>query len=194
MAHITRESLWTLERYARERESFRAQVIAHKKDRKVFLGEAVLLEFEDELTMRYQIQEMLRAEKIFEERGIQEEIEAYDPLIPDGRNFKATMMIEYADIEERRKALARLRGIEDRVWVRVQNDEKVYAIADEDLERETDEKTSSVHFLRFELTDAMAGALKTGAALAIGIDHPQYTVQVNPVPENVRASLVKDLA
>src|SRR3974390_22976 len=187
MAHITRDSLWTLERYAKEREGFRARVIDHKKNRKVFLGRTVLLEFEDEMTIRYQIQEMLRAEKIFEEQGILAEIDAYDPLIPDGRNFKATMMLEYPDIEERKGALARLRGIEDRVWVRVNGAEKVYAIADEDLERETAEKTSSVHFLRFELTDAMASALKSGAALAMGIDHPEYTVQTEAIPENVRS-------
>jgi hypothetical protein len=194
MSHITRDSLFTLERYACEREAFRAGVIAHKKNRKVFLGETLVLEFEDELTIRYQIQEMLRAEKIFEEQGIVEELEAYDPLVPDGRNFKATMLLEYPDLAERKRALARLKGIEDRVWIRVAGAEKVYAIADEDLERETAEKTSAVHFLRFELTEPMVAALKAGASLAIGVDHPEYSVQVDAIAENVRSSLVGDLA
>jgi len=194
MPHITRESLWTLERYARERPAFRTQVIEHKKNRKVSLGEHVLLVFEDELTIRYQIQEMLRAEKIFEEQGILEELEAYGPLVPDGRNFKATMMLEYPDAEERKHALAQLKGVEDRVWIRAGTAGRVYAIADEDLERENDEKTSSVHFLRFELTDPMADALKAGAPLAMGIDHPACTVQLDPVPAKVRAALVRDLA
>jgi len=183
----------TLEAYARERNAFRARVISHKKDRTVHLGEHVTLIFEDELTMRYQIQEMLRVERIFEEAGIQDELDVYNPLIPDGRNFKATLMIEYPDVEERRERLAALRGIEDRVWVQVEGCKRVYAIADEDLERETEEKTSSVHFLRFELSDEMAGALKHGVALAIGVDHPQYAATLEPVPENVRKSLVNDL-
>jgi Protein of unknown function (DUF3501) len=194
MPHITRDSLWTLERYARERPAFCAQVIEHKKNRKVALGEHILLVFEDEMTIRYQIQEMLRVEKIFEERGIVEEMEAYNPLVPDGRNFKATMMLEYPDVEERRHALAQLKGVEDRVWVRVGDLQKVLAVADEDLERENDEKTSSVHFLRFELTDPMAAALKAGARLSMGVDHPACTVQLDPVPENVRGALVRDLA
>ena len=194
MSKITRESLLTLEAYAKARKEFRARVIAHKKDRTVHLGEHVTLLFEDELTMRYQVQEMLRAERIFEEEAIQEEIDAYNPLVPDGRNFKATMLIEYEDVEERRGALAKLKGIERRTWVRVEGSAPVYAIADEDLERETEEKTSSVHFLRFELTQEMAEALKYGVALAIGIDHPAYKVSIDPVPANVRSALVKDLA
>ncbi len=150
MARIARDSLLTLEAYARERKDFRARVLAHKKPRSVHLGEHVVLLFEDELTIRYQVQEMLRIEKIFEEAGIQEELDAYNPLVPDGNNWKATMQVEYEDVEERRRVLARLKGIEDRVWVKVEGQPRVYAIADEDLERENDEKTSAVHFLRFE--------------------------------------------
>jgi len=190
---ITRESLMTLEAYAKGRKDFRARVIAHKKDRTVHLGEHVTLIFEDELTMRYQVQEMLRAEKIFEEAGIQEEIDAYNPLVPDGRNWKATMMIEYEDVEERREALSKLKGIEDRAWVRVAGFDPVYAIADEDLERENEEKTSSVHFLRFQLGEAMGRAAKEGAGLAIGVDHPHYRAALDPVPEPIRASLAGDL-
>jgi hypothetical protein len=194
MARITRESLMTLEAYARERKDFRAKVMAHKRNRTVPVGDHVTLFFEDELTLRYQVQEMLRVERIFEEAGIQEELDAYNPLVPDGRNFKATMMIEYEDVDERREALARLKGVEDRTWVQVAGFDRVFAIADEDLERETDEKTSSVHFLRFELTQPMAGALKGGAALAVGVDHPACTAAVDPLPAEVRAALVRDLA
>ena len=194
MAKIARESLMTLEAYARARKDFRAQVIAHKKKRTVHLGSNVTLIFEDELTMRYQVQEMLRAEKIFEEAGIQDELDAYNPLVPDGRNFKATMMIEYEDVDERREALARLKGIEDRTWIRVGGFERVFAIADEDLERENDQKTSSVHFQRFELTADMAAALKRGASLAIGIDHPAYKAAIDPVPPDVSDALARDLA
>ncbi len=194
MAKLSPASLMTLEAYAKARKDFRAQVIAHKKNRTVHLGEHVTLIFEDELTMRYQVQEMLRAEKIFEERGIQEEIDAYNPLIPDGRNFKATMMIEYEDVEERRVALGKLKGVEDKTWVRVEGLPRVYAIADEDLERENDEKTSSVHFLRFELTPEMAESLKYGVGLAIGIDHRHYQATLDPVPAATRSALVKDLA
>ena len=194
MDKISRDSLMTLEAYARSRKEFRAKVIAHKKHRTVHLGEHVTLIFEDELTIRYQVQEMLRVERIFEEDGIQGELDAYNPLIPDGRNFKATMMIEYEDEKERRAALALLRGVEEKTWVRVEGCAPVYAIADEDLDRETDEKTSSVHFLRFELTDEMAEALKYGMTLSIGVDHPHYTARVDPVPAEVRAALVKDLS
>jgi hypothetical protein len=190
---IARESLMTLEAYAKARKDFRAKVIAHKKDRTAHLGEHVTLIFEDELTVRYQVQEMLRVERIFEEEGIQDELDAYNPLIPDGRNLKATMMIEYEDEAERRVALSRLKGIEDKTWVRVEGCEPVYAIADEDLERETEEKTSSVHFLRFELTAEMAAKVKGGAALAAGIDHPNYLHELRPVPENVRVALCADL-
>ena len=190
---ITRESLMTLETYAKERQHFRARVLEHKRARTVHLGEHVTLIFEDELTLRYQIQEMLRIEKTFEEAGIQDELDAYNPLVPDGANFKASMMIEYEDVDERRDALARLRGIEDRVWVRVGGFERVYAIADEDLDRETDEKTSAVHFLRFELTKAMAGALKDGAALGLGVDHPHYTAEIPAVGDATRKALAEDL-
>jgi len=194
MPKLSPASLMTLEAYAKARKEFRVQVIAHKKTRTVHLGDHVTLIFEDELTMRYQVQEMLRAEKIFEERGIQDEIDAYNPLIPDGRNFKATMMIEYEDVEERRVALGKLKGIEDKAWVRVEGSSRVYAIADEDLERANDEKTSAVHFLRFELTKEMAEALKYGVGLAIGIDHPHCQASLDPVSPEIRAALVKDLA
>jgi hypothetical protein len=193
MHKISRDTLMTLESYAKARKDFRARVLAHKKNRIVRLGEHVTLIFEDELTIRYQVQEMLRVERIFEEQGIQEELDAYNPLIPDGRNFKATMMIEYEDVNERRAALARLKGIEDRVWVRVEGCAPVYAIADEDLERETEEKTSSVHFLRFELTGEMVESLKYGVGLAVGIDHPHYAAKVDPLPAEVRSALLADL-
>lgn len=194
MPHITRESLMPLEAYAKARPEFRAKVMAHKKNRALQLGEHVTLIFEDELTIRYQVQEMLRAERIFEEEGINDELDAYNPLIPDGSNWKATMMIEYPDENERRTWLAKLIGIEDRVWVQVAGCERAYAIADEDLERENDEKTSSVHFMRFELTAAMVAALRGGAALAIGVDHPNYSAEVSRVPDVMRASLLSDLA
>ena len=194
MPKIERESQMALEAYAKERNAFRARVMSHKKDRTVHVGDHVTLIFEDELTMRYQIQEMLRAERIFEEQGIQEELDVYNPLIPDGRNFKATLMIEYPDVAERQVRLVVLKGIEDRVWIQVEGCERVYAIADEDLERETEEKTSSVHFLRFEIGDEMAAALKYGVGLAIGVDHPAYTAALDPVPANIRNSLVNDLA
>jgi uncharacterized protein DUF3501 len=190
---IERSSLLSLEAYARERASFRAQVIAHKKRRAVALGGHVTLHFEDELTIRYQVQEMLRIERIFEEDGIRHELDAYNPLVPDGANWKATMMIEYPDADERRRMLAKLKGIERGVWVRVDGGEKIYAIADEDLERENEEKTSAVHFLRFDL-GAAARRLKQGARLAIGVDHPEYRAAVDPVPEETRAALARDLA
>jgi hypothetical protein len=191
---IERGSLLSLEAYARQRNEFRARVIAHKRNRKVDLGDHVALAFEDELTIRYQIQEMLRIERVFEEDGIRSELEAYNPLVPDGRNFKATMMIEYPDPAERKRMLARLKGIEDRVWIRVEDAERVYAVADEDLERENEEKTSAVHFLRFELSEPMARALKAGSALAIGVDHPDYRAEIPAVPPDVRNALVADLA
>ena len=194
MPKIQPDSLMTLEAYARNRKEFRAKVMAHKKDRSVALGDHVTLVFEDELTIRYQVQEMLRIERIFEQEGIQGELEAYNPLVPDGRNFKATMMIEYPDVNERKHALARLKGIEDRVWVQVEGCEKVHAIADEDLDRSTEEKTSAVHFLRFELTDEMAASLKYGVGLGIGVDHPEYSAEIVAVPSNIRNSLVNDLA
>ena len=193
MPTITRESLLTLEDYARDRKNFRARVLEHKKARTVHLGEHLTLLFEDELTIRYQVQEMLRIEKIFEEAGIQDELDTYNPLVPDGRNWKATLLVEYEDVEERKRALARLKGIEDRVWVQVDEEPRVHAIADEDLERENDEKTSSVHFVRFELTPAMIAALKSGAGLAIGVDHPEYTATLQPVPDATRTALLADL-
>ena len=194
MPRITRESLLTLEAYAKARPTFRAKVLAHKRARTVHLGEHVTLLFEDELTMRYQIQEMLRIEKTFEEEGIQDELDAYNPLVPDGRNFKATMLLEYENVDERRAALARLKGIEDRVWVQVEGCPKVYAIADEDLPRENEQKTSAVHFLRFQLTDEMAAALKYGVGLGLGVDHPQYTAEIPAVGEATRKALTADLA
>ncbi len=192
MAQISRDSLLTLEAYAKQRAEFRARVIAHKKNRTVRLGEHVTLIFEDELTIRYQIQEMLRIEKTFEEEGIQDELDAYNPLIPDGTNLKATMMIEYEDEVIRKRELARLKGIEDSVYVQVDGQPKVHAIADEDLERENDEKTSSVHFLRFEFEPPMIAAIHGGAALAIGIDHPNYRVRLDEVAPQVQAALARD--
>ena len=191
---IKRENLLSLEVYARERNAFRAKVIEHKKHRSVRLGESVTLLFEDELTLRYQVQEMLRVERIFEEDGIQQELDAYNPLVPDGSNWKATMLIEYPDAEERRRMLARLKGIERRVWVQVEGCGRVYAIADEDLERENEEKTSSVHFLRFELDGGMRTRLKQGAGLAMGIDHPACRATLDPVRAEVRSALAQDLA
>jgi hypothetical protein len=192
MPAITRESLLPLETYAKVRKEFRANVMAHKKNRGVHLGDHVTLLFEDEMTMRYQIQEMLRAERIFEEEGIQDELNAYNPLIPDGRNWKATMLIEYTDIEERQRALAKLIGIEDRVWVQVEGCARVYAIADEDMERENSDKTSSVHFLRFELDDGARRSLRGGAGLRMGVDHSNYSV-AREIPAETAASLLKDL-
>jgi hypothetical protein len=194
MPRIARDSLLTLEAYARQRNDFRTRVLAHKKPRTVHLGEHVTLLFEDELTMRYQIQEMLHWEKTFEEAGIQGELDAYNPLVPDGRNWKATLQVEYEDADERKRALTRLKGIEDRVWVQVEGQARVYAIADEDLERENDVKTAAVHFLRFELALAMIAALKAGAALAIGVDHPAYAATLHPVPDATRNALLADLA
>ena len=193
MNRITRDSLMTLEAYTRARLEFRARVMAHKKTRMLHLGDHITLIFEDELTVRYQIQEMLRAERLFEEAGIQGELDAYNPLVPDGSNWKVTMMIEYADPSERSRMLGRLIGVEDRVWVQVEGCARVYAIADEDLERENEEKTSSVHFLRFELDAAVREHLRGGVPVTIGVDHPQYRAVVELEPE-VRASLASDLA
>src|SRR5512143_2380142 len=194
MPQITRDSLLTLEGYAKVRPAMRAEIIAHKKNRRVDLGAAVTLIFEDEKTMRYQIQEMLRAERTFEESGIQDELDAYNPLIPDGTNWKATMMIQYSDPDERKLALAKLKGIEGRVWVQVADQPRVFAIADEDLERETEEKTSSVHFLRFELDPTSIAAAKVGSPIRMGIDLLVYTVQSTTLADNTRAALVVDLA
>jgi hypothetical protein len=193
LPHITRDSLLTLEAYAKTRKDFRAQVLEHKKARAVHLGEHLTLLFEDELTIRYQIQEMLRVEKTFEEAGIQDELDAYNPLIPDGTNWKATLLVEYEDVAERQSALAALKGVEDRVWMQVDGHARVYAIADEDIERENDQKTSAVHFLRFELTRDMIGALKGGAALASGVDHAACTISLAGVADATRRALVEDL-
>ena len=191
---LTRDNLMSLERYAEERPAFRARVMAHKKDRKVHLGPNATLYFEDALTMQYQVQEMLRAERIFEAAGIAEELEAYNPLIPDGDNWKATFMIEYADPEERARVLETLIGVEDKVWMRVGDHQPVFAIADEDLERESASKTSSVHFLRFQLTPEMVADAKAGTPIAAGIDFAGFEQRVDPLLEASRAALVADLA
>jgi len=189
---ITPDSLMTLEAYSKWRKTHKPEVIAHRKLRTVYLGEHVSVQFESELSMRYQIQEMLRIEKIFEEEGIQDEIDAYAPLVPDGSNWKATMLLEYPDVNERKRELARLIGIEDRMFVEVEGHARVYAMADEDLDRETEDKTSAVHFLRFELTPAMCAAVKAGAAVKLGCDHTNYPAHVQITPETL-ASLAGDL-
>ena len=194
MNKLTRDDLYTLEKYAEVRPEFRARVMAHKQNRRLPIGPNATLYFEDALTMHYQIQEMLRAKRIFEAAGIQEELDAYNPLIPDGSNWKATFMMEYPDENERRQQLAKLIGIERHVWTQVADFARVTPIADEDLERETDEKTSSVHFLRFELTPEMVAAIKNGAPISIGIDHPAYAHAVEPIAQNIRDSLAGDLA
>jgi len=188
MDKLTREDLLTLEQYAATRQAFRTEVMTHKQDRRVALGAHLTLYFEDRLTMRYQVQEMLRVERIFEPAEIEAELSTYNPLIPDGANFKATLMIEYDDVTERQTALQHLLGIEDRVWVRIAGHDRVYAIADEDLERSTADKTSAVHFVRFELSDEMLSALKGGASAAVGVDHRAYRHSLDPLPDNVRRS------
>lgn len=193
MTQLTASDLMSLEQYARERASFRAKVLAHKKNRQVALGPNATLYFEDGLTIQYQVQEMLRIERIFEAEGIEDELSAYNPLIPDGSNWKATFMLEYPDVEVRKRELARLVGVEDKVWVQVDGHDKVFAIADEDMERETEDKTSSVHFMRFELDADSIMALKGGAGLAMGVDHDNLKVVVT-VPDAVRKSLTNDLA
>jgi hypothetical protein len=193
MEKLSRDDLYTLEDYAGNRADFRARVLAHKKNRKLHIGPVATLYFEDRQTIQYQIQEMLRVERIFEAAAIQEELDAYNPLIPDGSNWKATFMLEEPDVEQRRELLARLIGIEDTVWVRVDGNDPVYAVADEDLERDTAEKTSSVHFLRFELDARMVADLKAGASLGMGIDHRNYNYQIEPVAIPVRAALLADL-
>jgi hypothetical protein len=193
MPTLSRADLWSLEEYSEMRPAFRAQVLAHKKTRQLSLGEHARLYFEDVLTIRYQVQEMLRIEKVFEAWAINEELEAYQPLIPDGHNWKATFMIEYEDPEERARQLARMIGIEDKVWLQVADCERIYPIADEDLERDNDRKTSSVHFLRFELTPVMIAAAHNGASISAGIDHPAYPVSAIELPTTVRDSLVNDL-
>ena len=193
MSKLSRADLLPLEAYAKARPMLREQVIAHKKPRSIALGAHVTLIFEDSLTISYQIQEMLRVERIFEEAGIQDELDAYNPLIPDGTNWKATMLIEYPDVAERQIMLARLKDIENKVWIQAEGQAKIYAIADEDMERANEEKTSAVHFMRFELDPATVGAVKAGAAIAIGIDHAQYSVQIPALPESSRSSLANDL-
>jgi hypothetical protein len=193
MNKLSRDDLLSLEQYAETRTAFRDKVLEHKKNRRLELGTNAALYFEDRLTMQYQVQEMLRIEKIFEADGINEELDAYNPLIPDGSNWKATFMVEFPDIDERRAMLTQLIGIEDRVYVHVADFERVYAIADEDLERADEEKTSAVHFLRFELPAEQVTALKSGATLMAGIDHDNYRVEISPVPTNIRDSLVNDL-
>ena len=190
--HITPESLMSLEAYSKYRKQHKADVMAHRKLRSVGLGEHIRLQFESEMTIRYQIQEMLRIEKIFEQDGILQEIEVYAPLVPDGSNWKATMLIEYPDENERRRELARLMGVEDRMFVEVEGMARVYAIADEDLERENDEKTSAVHFVRFELSAAMVAAVKAGAGVKLGCDHTHYPAHTTMSPETL-ASLAADL-
>lgn len=193
MAKLTRDDLYSLEDYNEMRDDFRKKVMQHKKNRRLDLGDNVVLHFEDQLVMHYQVQEMLRAEKIFDARGIEEELNAYNPLIPDGTNFKATMMIQYSDIDERKQMLEKLTGIENLTWLQVDNHDKVFAIADEDMERTTENKTSAVHFLRFELTPEMATALKQGSTLDAGIDHENYTCSIHPVATNITSSLIQDL-
>lgn len=193
MKKLTREDLYSLEKYAELREAFRVGILEHKKNRRLAVGPSAALYFEDRNTIQYQIQEMLRIEKIFESAGIEEELGVYNPLIPDGGNWKATFMLEEADVEKRRTLLAGLIGIEDRVWMRIEGHDPVYAIADEDLERSNEEKTSSVHFMRFELTEAMIADAKTGVSLSAGTDHVQYNYSVDPVQDNIRVALLQDL-
>jgi hypothetical protein len=194
MNKLSVSDLFSLERYARERPAFRSQVLEHKRARQLAVGPHTTWLFEDRLTVQYQVQEMLRAERIFEPEGIEEELSSYNPLIPDGQNWKATLLIEFPDEDERRRELAKMKGIEDRAWVQVSGHDRVYAIADEDLERENDEKTSSVHFLRFELSPAMIAALHGGANLAAGIDHDHYRHCVPAVSAATRQALVADFS
>lgn len=194
MQKLTRDDLYSLEQYAEQRGEFRSKVLEHKRDRRLNLGTNAALYFEDRLTMQYQVQEMLRIEKIFEADGINEELETYNALIPDGSNWKATFMIEFPEEAERREMLTQLVGIEDRVYVQVIDFDRVYAIADEDLERSDQNKTSAVHFLRFELPKEQVTALQGGATFIAGIDHDNYQVEVSPVPDNVRRSLLADLS
>ena len=194
MQTLTRDDLFSLEQYSTMRPDYRAKVMEHKKNRKVAIGPNATLYFEDALTVQYQIQEMLRIEKIFEPDGIQEELDTYNPMIPTGANWKATFMMEYADVAERQKMLAKLIGIEKTIWIEIDGFEKVNPIANEDLERETEDKTSSVHFLRFELSPEMVTAARNGAAISMGITHENYSHETRPIADNVRASLVDDLA
>ena len=192
MKKLTRTDLYGLEKYAELRSAFRAQIMAHKEYRRVAIGLHATLYFEDRLTIQYQIQEMLRAERVFETEGIEEELAAYNPLIPDGSNWKATFMIEYEDVSERQRALARMTHIEDRVWVQVNSYDRVWAIADEDMDRSNNEKTSAVHFLRFELTSMMIAAIKEGVPVAVGIDHDAYRYQVDRLSPEKQQALLQD--
>ncbi|UCB56296.1 MAG: DUF3501 family protein [Thiotrichales bacterium] len=193
MTKLTRKDLYSLEEYSEIRDDFRARVMQHKKNRRLDLGDHLVLFFEDRLVMHYQVQEMLKAEKIFDADGIQEELDAYNPLIPDGTNWKATMMIQYADVSERQQMLTRLVGIENLIWLRVGDQEKVYPVADEDLERATEDKTSAVHFLRFELTPSMIAAIHKGETISAGVEHPEYSTTLEAIPANVAESLAQDL-
>ena len=190
---LTRDDLYSLEEYSERRDEYRKQIMAHKRDRHVELGDHLMMSFEDRELMKYQIQEMLRAEKIFDAEGINEELDAYNPLIPDGTNWKATMLIQFPDVSERQQQLKQLIGIEDKVWVQVAGHDRVYAIADEDLERDNAEKTSAVHFMRFELNAEMISAVKGGAAISMGVEHENYYATLDPVPDNIRDSLAGDL-
>ena len=191
---LERKDLWSLEEYSEKRNAFRNEVLAHKENRRVQIGGHVLLVFEDETTIRYQIQEMLRIEKIFEAAGIQEELDAYNPLLPDGDNWKCSMLIQYPDVEERKVRLGELLDIENRVWVRVGDGDKVFAIADEDLERANDDKTSAVHFLRFQFDDGNVSGLRSGSAITFGIDHDSYPSDNVLVSESVRSALAADIS
>jgi len=190
---LRREDLYSLEDYAAMRDDYRKKIMAHKENRRVELGENILLSFEDRKIMQYQVQEMLKAEKIFEAEGIEEELAAYNPLIPDGTNWKATMLIQYPDVEERQKQLAKLIGIENKIWMQVEGFDKIFAIADEDLERDNAEKTSAVHFMRYELDSNMIEAVKNGATISAGVDHENYQTSLSPIPKNIRDSLASDL-
>ncbi|MCG7944698.1 MAG: DUF3501 family protein [Candidatus Thiodiazotropha taylori] len=193
MTQLSHEDLYSLEEYSRIRQEFRNRVIDHKKSRRLPIGPHAALYFEDELTMQYQIQEMLRIERIFEHDGIQDELDVYNPLIPDGTNWKATFMMEYDDVEERKQALAKLIGIENAIWLAVEGHEKIRPIANEDLERTTEDKTSAVHFIRFELTEGMIESLKNGAKLSAGIDHAEYDYTIDGLDSTVKSSLISDL-
>ena len=193
MQKLTREDLYSLEEYVEMRDDYRKKIMAHKKNRRLEIGENILMMFEDRLIMQYQVQEMLKAEKIFEAAGINEELDAYNPLIPDGSNWKATMLIQYPDVEERQQKLTQLIGIENTIWMQVEGFDKVFAIADEDLERDTEEKTSAVHFMRYELADDMVKAVKAGADISAGVDHENYKAEINPIASNIRDSLASDL-
>ncbi|MCB1647391.1 MAG: DUF3501 family protein [Pseudomonadales bacterium] len=190
---LTRADLWSLEQYSEARPTFRAEVLQHKKNRQLLVGANMQLIFEDRLTIKYQIQEMLRIEKVFESSGIQEELDAYNPLIPDGDNWKCTLLIQYHDVDERKRRLAELKGVEDQIWLKIGETDKIFPIADEDMERSNDEKTSAVHFMRYQLGPEQVAAAKSGAEITFGVDHVAYPFDQGVMPEQVRAALVKDL-